>query len=431
MSKTSGLLLFVLAVLVAGGAYALYHLFVQTDPPRVEGRPFAMSGGFWTRDRDAAAPEAPDDDLLSLPYVSGSRPPQAVRGVTVYDAELAQGGLNLLTSAHAAVALLLDMEGKEVHRWTLERDRVWPQLADYGSDHARKYFRRVHLFENGDLLAIYEYTGVVRLNADSELLWAHQGWNHHDLDVDEEGRIFVLGFEDKAVPALREAPIMADNITVLGPDGDVLDVVEIADCLLASTYAELIELAQQHKSADVFHTNTVQVLDGAHAERSPAFARGNLLISMRNLGAIGVIDPQQRKLVWAAWGPWRMQHEPVLLANGNILLFDNRTQSMDETQSSGSSRILEFDPERREVVWEYAGTAERPFYSSLCGTACRLPNGNTLVTESDYGRAFELTPDKDIVWEFKNPHLTGPNDEFVALVPEVIRIPAIFPRWLR
>ena len=34
--------------------------------------------------------------------------------------------------------------------------------------------------------------------------------------------------------------------------------------------------------------------------------------------------------------------------------------------------------------------------------AQRLPNGNTLITESDAGRVFEVTEGGDIVWEFVN-----------------------------
>ena len=36
-------------------------------------------------------------------------------------------------------------------------------------------------------------------------------------------------------------------------------------------------------------------------------------------------------------------------------------------------------------------------------SAERLPNGNTLITESDKGRAFEVTHAGEVVWEFWNP----------------------------
>ena len=37
----------------------------------------------------------------------------------------------------------------------------------------------------------------------------------------------------------------------------------------------------------------------------------------------------------------------------------------------------------------------------------RLANGNTLITESVNGRAFEVTADGRIVWEFLAPHLNA------------------------
>jgi hypothetical protein len=37
------------------------------------------------------------------------------------------------------------------------------------------------------------------------------------------------------------------------------------------------------------------------------------------------------------------------------------------------------------------------------GSVQPLPNGNMLVTEAEKGRVFELTRDKQIVWEFYHP----------------------------
>ena len=68
-----------------------------------------------------------------------------------------------------------------------------------------------------------------------------------------------------------------------------------------------------------------------------------------------------------------------------------------------------------------------PFYSKTCGTAYRLANGNTLINESDGGRAFELAPpgsDEAIVWEFYNPHRGGRAQELIACLYDLQRVPA-------
>ena len=63
-----------------------------------------------------------------------------------------------------------------------------------------------------------------------------------------------------------------------------------------------------------------------------------------------------------------------------------------------------------------------PFFSRTCGSNQRLPNGNTLITETDYGRVFEVTRDNEIVWEFISPYRAGDNNELIATVLEMIRV---------
>ena len=109
------------------------------------------------------------------------------------------------------------------------------------------------------------------------------------------------------------------------------------------------------------------------------------------------------------------QHDPRMLEDGRILFFDNNGRK----ESSG---VFEYDLKAKKNSWRYIGTDEHPFYSKFCGTADRLPNGNTLITESDNGRAFELTRDKEIVWEFHNPARAGDDNEFIAALFEVERL---------
>jgi len=83
----------------------------------------------------------------------------------------------------------------------------------------------------------------------------------------------------------------------------------------------------------------------------------------------------------------------------------------------------------------YAGSPERPLFSKCCGTATRLPNGNTLVVETERGRAFEITrageiPSEvasEVVWEFVSPDRAG---EKVANLFDLVRIPRGSTPWL-
>ena len=69
--------------------------------------------------------------------------------------------------------------------------------------------------------------------------------------------------------------------------------------------------------------------------------------------------------------------------------------------------MIELDPLRREMVWQYRAPKPRSFYSASEGSAQRLSNGNTLIGNSVFGEAFEVTPEGDVVWRWRNPNADG------------------------
>jgi hypothetical protein len=183
--------------------------------------------------------------------------------------------------------------------------------------------------------------------------------------------------------------------------------------------------AKRWRKGDLFHTNSIEVLDGSIADRVPEFAKGNLLISLRVPSVIAVVDLENETVVWAKKGNFRRQHDPKILGNGHMLLFDNQGRHM-------ISSVMEIDPATMTTKWEFIGTPAEPFFTDTCGTAERLPNGNTLITESDNGRALEVTADKKVVWEFYNPFRAGDRDQYIATLFEVVRLAPTFPiDWIK
>jgi outer membrane protein assembly factor BamB len=83
---------------------------------------------------------------------------------------------------------------------------------------------------------------------------------------------------------------------------------------------------------------------------------------------------------------------------------------------------MEFDPATQQIVWSYAGSSGRPFDSPVRSSQQRLPNGNTLVTESDGGRLFEITAAGEVVWEYVNPVRGGERGELIPIVAWAQRI---------
>jgi hypothetical protein len=118
------------------------------------------------------------------------------------------------------------------------------------------------------------------------------------------------------------------------------------------------------------------------------------------------IDRRTGSIIWKLGAPpLSGQHAPYMLANGNMLLFDNGPHRLDE--SYPFSRVIEINPATRAIAWKYQEPRSFNFYSPRISNAQRLPNGNTLINEGVFGRFFEVTSDGDVVWEYVNPHF-GP-----------------------
>ncbi len=368
------------------------------------------------------------EQLLALGYLEGSEPAPEQKSVTVHRRDAVQAGFNLVVSGHAPEAALLDMDGRLLHRWRRAFYEVWPRSERKTGLRKRRYWRRAHLFPNGDLLAIFDGLGLIKLDRDSKLLWAYDGGAHHDLFVLNDGTIAVLTRERQINPIVSESdPIDEDYITFLDADGKELRRVSLLEAVADSEYVGWLEEMPRRKG-DVFHTNTLEVLDGRLAAVSDAFQAGNVLVSMPVIHAIAVVDLEAERIVWGLRGGFRFQHQPTVLDSGRILFFDN-------LGTPKRSSVLEIDPATGQVLWRYQADRPGDFYSFCCGSNQRLPNGNTLITESDAGRAFEIDADREIVWEYLNPHrVPDPHkkgQERIATLFEVVRLPADFPLdWL-
>ena len=73
----------------------------------------------------------------------------------------------------------------------------------------------------------------------------------------------------------------------------------------------------------------------------------------------------------------------------------------DENGGYPVPEIDPFGPEEPE--WEYGNLFGEDFYSAFLSNAQRLSNGNTLINAGSIGTVFEVTPEREIVWEYIIP----------------------------
>jgi outer membrane protein assembly factor BamB len=315
----------------------------------------------------------------------------------------------------------MDMQGTVIHSWSYKNATdIWEHIP--ADDPGGYYWRRAFLYKNGDILAVYEGLGMIKLDKNSNLIWAYTSARapHHDMEVLDDGTIYVLTREWKKVPKVKRDTALEEFVTVLNPDGQVIREYSIIDLIENSAYARMLindaSFEEGGYYGHILHANTVEVFDGSLSHISPLFKKGNVLISILINHTICIVDLEKEQVVWALGsGMWRHQHQPTLLPGGTMLIFDNK-------DGESSSAVKEFEPFSQRILWEYRGTTAAPFFSITCGSNQRLPNGNTLITETDNGRAFEVTQDGTIVWEYINTNRGGENNELVASLFEMLRL---------
>ena len=377
--------------------------------------------GFWFDTRfDQGSASLPLDlrsqlqRLGEIGYADGYEPLVIDTGVIDHDTTRAEPGWNLYSSGHAPEALLMDMQGQVHHRWAFHYEDLPGAVAmEHPSQNA---WRRVELLEAGGLLAIHEGLGLLRLDRDSQLHWYWPGNAHHDLALTDESRILVLARR----PTLqtrwnKKSALLEDFVVELDMDGNELRRVSIYEALDRSPYVSLLNRAVA-TGGDALHTNSLEFVQQPLADRLPSVHPGQVLLCLRELPAICTLDLDREQITWLIQGPWGRPHAPSQTPSGELLLFDNMG-------NQGFSRLLQLQPSNGEVTWRFAGDPPQSFFSILCGAARRLPGGNTLVSLSCAGRSIELSPEGDIVWSFNSPHRAGPEDELVAALFEVRRMP--------
>jgi hypothetical protein len=318
-------------------------------------------------------------------------------GITIYKPEKCDPGYVLYNSRNLEVANLIDRAGNLIHSWTYPQGFSW---------------HYAELLPNGHLAAIVKETEgidpgmVIELDWQSNLLRRFDVPAHHDFDFLENGNVIILCREyvdnkDVYVPQESDpAPnAKSDYYVEIAPDGSVAWEWHADEHALE--LPNLVDVSFPRSQRDWAHTNTVEVLRDNPAGRvDPRFKKGNVIFSMRHVDTIGVIEKETGRVVWA-WGPGviEKQHIPTMLENGHLLIYDNGSET-------GRTRVIELDHLTESIVWEYIADPPESFFSFARGSNQRLPNGNTLIADSDNGRLFEVTPEGEIVWEFVNPDQT-------------------------
>ena len=324
----------------------------------------------------------------------------ASTGLTVCDDEKACTGYVIYAPMSGGGQIyLIDGQGKEAHQWNLPHPPglYGYLLADgnlfYGGktrDEAWERFPSWKRFKGGAMLEV-DWQGKV--------VWEHYDpEHHHDARRTPEGGAIYLTVElmdpglaskvQGGVPGTDAEGMWADVIVEVDADGNRVWEWHAAEHLDPERHVLTFNDLRDEWS----HGNTVVPLDG-----------DRVMFSFRNISTVGIIDKRSGEITWQLGDTvLAQQHDPNLLANGNVLIYDNGSHR--KHTGLPFSRVIEVNPATNEIVWQYQDSPAYNFFSPYISGARRLPNGNTLITEGMFGRIFQVTPEGEVVWEFINPY---------------------------
>ncbi|MFC1498169.1 aryl-sulfate sulfotransferase [Verrucomicrobiota bacterium] len=323
-----------------------------------------------------------------------------ITGLTVNKLWKAHHGFTLYAPLGSKKARLVDMGGDSVNEWSLPNS---PAL--YAELLPNTNLLLAGHVENGPLADMEGAGGViVELDWEGKEVWRYEDpYLHHACCRLDNGNTLVLKWEkvaDEQVEKIqggfegseRNGEMYADVIQEIDTSGKAVWEWKAVDHLDVEK-DKICPLCERDEWSG---GNAISV-----------FADGSIMLSCRRTNTVCKIDKASGDIVWR-WGAGEIGHQngATVLENDNVLLFDNGLHA--EGIHHPFSRVLEVNPETSQMVWNYRDEDNDNviFYSCFMSGCQRLPNGNTLIAEANFGRIFEVTKRGETVWEYVNPEFT-------------------------
>lgn len=323
---------------------------------------------------------------------------------------LIYGAFDMEKTFHGAV--LLDNQGKVAHLWNISQENVaWGHRPDNNV-----FPHGIEVGHDGSIVVAYDSgTSITRYDYCGNVVWQLQGNFHHSVSFDNDNSIWTWGN-----PGAEKGYGM--NLTKIAYDsGEVITTFPLKSIMEANPDIDIFSVLQVDSKegskwiADRWHPNDIEPLPEVWVDKYPAFATGDLLVSLRSPDLIFVMDPDTLKVKWWRQGLARRQHDPDWNSKGTISIFNNNMHR-------GFSSIMEIDP----VSYQHQTIVDGEkynFYTWHQGKHQVLEDNGVLVTSPQQGWVFEVNESGEIVFEFLN--LYGGKKEFIK-VSEARYLPTNF-----
>ena len=264
----------------------------------------------------------------------------------------------------------------------------------------------ISFFSNKDYI-IKNHENLDKYNSTGSLLWKKPYNIHHELFISEDQSLALISKEiEKYKIENIIHNVEFDVIYHLTSNGSLIEKYSLFEHIneFHSMFPDIFDFFENNikntpinNNIDYFHLNSIQIIpNNTLGKIDKRFQKDNWLISLNNQRLMLILDKNDKSIVWS-YSPNSNLHGPRMQPNGNILYFHNG--------GNNCSKVYEINPINKSIIWEYNDNCSINFFSKNRGFAQRLPNNNILITDSSRGRVFEITKEKEIIWEWFYPKL--------------------------
>jgi Arylsulfotransferase (ASST) len=336
-------------------------------------------------------------------------------GATVYHPKKAWSGYTIYQAADLG-ALLIDMNGREVHLWKGLRgfpNKLLPGGYVLGSTSERD--PKYGFQDEADLVQV-DWEGKIVWKFDRHEFIEDPGhepqWmarQHHDYQREgnpvgyyvpglepkmNEGNTLILAHRNVHKPEISDKPLLDDVILEVNWDGKIIWEWSVSDHFEELGFDESAKNVLfrnpnthtfEHSAGDWMHINSMSKVgpNKFYDQGDERFHPDNIIWDAREANIITIIDKKTGKIVWKL-GPdystpevkhlgWIIgQHHAHIIpqglpGEGNLLVFDNGGWAGYGLPNPASpyggknavrdhSRILEINPVTLEIEWQYTPT---------------------------------------------------------------------------
>lgn len=262
-------------------------------------------------------------------------------------------------------------------------------------------------YPDGDLLVVFRLSnslpaggGVARVSPDGRPRWYRKDYS--------DGWPFVIDQDTALVSAMRLHPSSSwtspmrrasswtsghqcdgiygeEVLRLIDGDGEVLEEIVISRILGNSPFSSYQTKVRCHPS----HVNFAHVI--SEDASFNGIARGDMVISLQNLNAFGILDKNDRRLKKLVHGSFHRQHGVRHLEGTKFLMFD----SLGTDGVHGPSRLLMLDLATSEETTVFPNDAApaylRDWFAAAGGQFdISADRRRALVVDPEGARAFEV-----------------------------------------